>query len=53
MELDYYHLNVNVRVISGVAKQQKLGNFKKIPEMLGYDCENPADHPKSKCCHLC
>ena len=32
MELDYYHQKVNVRVILRVSKQQKLGNFKKIPE---------------------
>ena len=48
MELDYYHQKVNVSVISQVAKQQKLGNFNKIPEILGYDREYPADHPKAK-----
>ena len=46
MELDYYHEKVNVRVVSRVAEQQKLVNFKKIPEMLGYDGEHPTDHPK-------
>ena len=25
----------------------KLGNFKKIPEMLIFDDEYPADHPKA------
>ena len=42
---------MNVRVASRVAervKTQKLGNFKKIPEMLGYDGQYPAAHPKAK-----
>ena len=30
---------MNVRVVSRVAEQQKFGNFKKIPELLGYDCK--------------
>ena len=34
---------MNVRVVSRVAEQQKLGHFKKIPEMLGYDGECPGD----------
>ena len=53
MELDYYHEKVNVRVVSRVAEQQKLVNFNKIPEMLGYDAEYPADHPKGNFRHLC
>ena len=48
MELDYYHQKANVRVVSRVAELQKLGNFKKISEMLGYDGKHPADHPQSK-----
>ena len=27
---------------------KKLGNFKKISEMLGFDGEYPAAHPKAK-----
>ena len=27
---------------------RKLGNFNKIPEMLGFDGEYPAVHPKAK-----
>ena len=45
MELDYHHQKVNVRVASRVAERlkahdlRKLENFKKIPEMLGFDGE--------------
>ena len=38
MKLDYYQQKVNARVVSRVVespKQQILGNFEKIPEMLG------------------
>ena len=38
MKLDYYQQKVNVRVVSRVVEspeQQILGNFEKIPEMLG------------------
>ena len=54
MELDYYHQKVNVRVASGVAKRlktydlSKIGNLKKILEMLGFDVEYPAVHPQVK-----
>ena len=47
-ELDYHHQKVNVRVTSRVAERlktknlRKLGNFKKIPEILGFDGEYPA-----------
>ena len=48
-QLDYYHQKVNVWVASRVAKRlKKWGNFKKIPGMLGFDCESQAVHPKSK-----
>ena len=55
-ELDYYHHRVNARVPSRVAERlkerlkdlRKLGNCKKIPEMLGFDGEYPAVHPRSK-----
>ena len=53
-ELDYYHQRWNVRVASQVVERlktedlRKLGNFKKIPEMLGFDGEYPATHPKGK-----
>ena len=47
-ELDYYDQKVSVRFASRVAERlktydlRKLGKFKKIPEMLGYDGEYPA-----------
>ena len=53
-ELDHYHQKVNVRVASRVAKRlktwdlRKLGNFKKILEMLGFDGVYPAVHPRAK-----
>ena len=53
-ELDYYHQKVNVRVASRVAKELKiydlgrLGNLKKMPEILGFDSECPAGYPKAK-----
>ena len=53
MALDYYNKKVNARVALRFTEQQKLGNFKKIPKMLRYDCEHPADHPKGKFWHLC
>ena len=52
-ELDYYHQKVNVRIASGVAERlktqdfRKLGNFKKITEMLGFDGQYTAVHPKA------
>ena len=51
MLLDYYHQRVNVRVATQVVEILKMGswksgNFKKIPEMLGFHGEYPADHPK-------
>ena len=45
-ELNYYHHRVNVQVET--YDLRKLGNFKKIPEMLGFDDEYPAVHPKAK-----
>ena len=54
MELDYYHQKVNVRVASRIAERLKindlreLGNFKKVPETLGFDGEYPAVHAKDK-----
>ena len=54
MELDYYHQKVNVRVASQVAKRlktydlKKLGNFKKLHEMRGFDGEYPPGHSKAK-----
>ena len=53
-ELDYYHQKGNVRVASRVVERlktkdlSKLGNFKEIPEMLGFDGEYPAVHLKAK-----
>ena len=49
-ELDYYHHRVNVRVAERLKTQElrKLGNFKEIPEILGFDGEYPATHPKAK-----
>ena len=53
-ELDYYHQRVNVQVTSRVAKRlktwdlRKLGSFKKIPEMLGFDGEYSACHAKAR-----
>ena len=45
---------MNVRVASRVAERlktedlRKLGNFKEIPEMLGFDGEYTNVHPKAK-----
>ena len=45
---------MNVPVALRIAKRlktwdlRKLGNFKKIPEMLAFDGECPAVHPKAK-----
>ena len=45
---------MNVPVTSRVAELlktydlRKLGNFKTIPEMLGFDGEVPTGHPKAK-----
>ena len=45
---------MNVGVVSRVAEQlktydlRKLGNFKKIPEILGFDGEYPAVNPNAK-----
>ena len=53
-ELDYYHQKVNVRGDSRGAERlktqdlKKLVNFKKIPEILGFDGEYPAVQPKAK-----
>ena len=46
-EIGHYHQKVNVRVASRVA-ERKLGNFKKIPEMLGFDGEFPVVHRNAK-----
>ena len=52
-ELDHYHQKVNV-VVSRVSERlktydlRKLGNFKKIPEMLWFDGEYSAGHLKAK-----
>ena len=51
-ELNYYHHRVNVLVASRVAKFKKLGNFKKISEMLGFDGDYPAAHLKAKFWHF-
>ena len=54
-ETNSYHQKVNMQVASRVAERlktcdlRKLGNFKKIPEMLGFDGDYPAAHPKAKC----
>ena len=34
--------------IKAIGYEAKLGNFKKIPEMLGFDGEYPAVHPKAR-----
>ena len=34
------------------ANKKKFSNFEKIPEMLGFDGEYPADHPEGKFWHL-
>ena len=53
-KVDYYHQKVNVRVMSQVAERfktqdlKKLVNFKKIPEILGFDGDYPVVHPKSQ-----
>ena len=48
-ELEYYHQKINVRVALQVAEQLKtLRNFKKNPEMLEFNGENPTGHPKDK-----
>ena len=43
---------MNVQVVSQVVERlkdlSKLVNFKKIPEMLGFDGKYPAAHPKAK-----
>ena len=53
-ELDYYHQKVNIRVSSRVVERlktedlRKLGELKKIPEMLGSDSKHPTALPKAK-----
>ena len=49
-ELDYYHQKVNARVAARLKTEdlRKLGSFKKIPEMFGFNSEYPAVHPKVK-----
>ena len=53
-ELDYYHQKVSVRVASRIAERlktqdlRKLGNLRKIPEILGIDGEYPTVQLKSK-----
>ena len=48
-DLDYYHHKNNLRVVSRIAKQpkpqgvRKLENLKKIPEILKFYGEFPAD----------
>ena len=58
-ELDYYQQKVNVQANCLTSCQttedldlRKLGNFKKTPKVLGFDCEYPADHSKDKLGHL-
>ena len=52
-ELDYYHNKTSVRVASRVPERlkpsdlRKFGNFKKIPEMLGFEGEYPGGYPKA------
>ena len=51
-ELDWYHQKVNTRVASQVVERpktqdlRKLGSYKKIHEMFGFNGEYPAVHPK-------
>ena len=51
-DLDYNHQKKNAQVVSQVNEKlrtedhRKLGNFKKIPVMLGFDNQYPAGHPK-------
>ena len=51
-ELDYYHNKTSVRVASQVPERlkpsdlRKFGNFKKIPEMLGFEGEYPGGYLK-------
>ena len=53
-EPDYYHQKASERVASRDTERlktldlRKLGNFQKIPEMLGFDSKYPAGHPKTK-----
>ena len=52
-ELDYYHNKTSARVASRVPQRfkasdlRKFGNFKKIPEMLGFEGEYPDGCPKA------
>ena len=45
-KLDYYHPKVDVRVIERL-RLRIYGNYKKIPEMLGFDGEYPGGHPRT------
>ena len=47
-ELNYYQQKVNVRVAKRLKTYdlRKLGNFKKIPKILGFDGEYQVVHPK-------
>ena len=53
-DVDYYHQKVNLRVASRVVERletqglMKLVNFKRIPEMLGFDDKYIGLHPKAK-----
>ena len=53
-ELNYYLQSMSLRVAEQVAEQcetqyfGKLGNFKKIPEILGFDSKYSAGHSKAK-----
>ena len=48
-EVDYYHQKVNVRASERLKKDlRKLGNFRKIREMLESDDPYPACHPRCK-----
>ena len=53
-EPDYYHQKASERVASQATERlktldlRKLGNFQKIPTMLGFDSKYPAGHPKTK-----
>ena len=52
-ELDYYHNKTSVRVASRVPERlkpsdlRKLGNFKKIPQMLEFEGEYTGGYPKA------
>ena len=60
MELGYYYQKVNIQLAAQVTEQRLkilwneiLWNFKKIPEMLGFDAKYSAGQPKGKFWQLC